>query len=421
MLPTNVLRLIALDRQNSARAVDPETPIPDGQWELVFRRIDSADGDGDGRIERGRLLEMLSTFGRRGSEEYKMAKETLERADVNQDGYLGRKEFYRMVQSVNDKHENHRGRWLTRYLEVAANAERIRCWPPPILTLTAAVAMTTLFVIHALNLNEDNLPLSWEGSHRSYRFCSAFIFNPVKRNEIWRYVTYVIVHSGGEHLCINIFLLLLMGLPLEMSNGTFRVSTVFFTGAISASLGVSALRPGRYLAGASGSVFGLVGGHCASMVLNWKEDEAVTRQQFRLVYGNGLNNNGNSRKARLTKKTRNLRLIRAVCNVTLIAVDLYVSLSRMGCNGSCTSVEAHAIGLVSGFLCGLAVLRNRKVELWEVTGGRAAAIILMTALSSFLMWNVYGDKVLQWWKDNPEAAYFVYPIMGAKQCTYAAG
>ncbi len=70
---------------------------------------------------------------------------------------------------------------------------------------------------------------------------------------------------------------MLVGLPLELSNGSLRVAMVYVSGALAGSLGMTTIKPTAYLAGASGAVFSLVGGHMASMALNWKEDKLVTR------------------------------------------------------------------------------------------------------------------------------------------------
>ena len=47
-------------------------------------------------------------------------------------------------------------------------------------------------------------------------------------------------------------LLILVGLSLEMSNSWWRVGLVYTIGVISGSLGTAIIKPGTYLAGASG-------------------------------------------------------------------------------------------------------------------------------------------------------------------------
>ncbi len=88
------------------------------------------------------------------------------------------------------------------------------------------------------------IPTTWTGP---YQFCSMAVFNPRRRRELWRFITYIVVHAGWQHLLINVFLQLLVGLPLEMSNGSLRVGTVYMSGALFGSLGVSAILPRKYL------------------------------------------------------------------------------------------------------------------------------------------------------------------------------
>ena len=50
-------------------------------------------------------------------------------------------------------------------------------------------------------------------------FCSRLIFDPSKRHEAWRYLTYMFIHSGVFHAVFNILVQLVLGIPLEMVHG----------------------------------------------------------------------------------------------------------------------------------------------------------------------------------------------------------
>ena len=56
--------------------------------------------------------------------------------------------------------------------------------------------------------------------------CSVLIYNPTRRQEVWRYLTYQFVHVNMEHIVFNTLMQLVVGLPLEMSQpgylGTFK-------------------------------------------------------------------------------------------------------------------------------------------------------------------------------------------------------
>ena len=47
-------------------------------------------------------------------------------------------------------------------------------------------------------------------------YCSHLIYNPSRRVEAWRYISYSLVHSGLFHVTFNILIQLVLGIPLEM-------------------------------------------------------------------------------------------------------------------------------------------------------------------------------------------------------------
>ena len=104
-------------------------------------------------------------------------------------------------------------------------------------------------------------------------YCSHLIYNPNKREEAWRYVSYrsagsmldiiisnnnacvgSLVHSGLFHVTFNTLVQLVLGIPLEMVHGAWRVAAVYTSGVLAGSLWTSAVKPGVFLSGASGGV-----------------------------------------------------------------------------------------------------------------------------------------------------------------------
>ncbi len=328
-------------------------------------------------------------------------------ADVDQDGTLDRKEFYRLmckvrsklgVSNVSDRVDGGEPYLLERDLEMAANAERYRWCPPPwfiTLVTVAQVAFYIFHVFHFLAKEGGAIYPTWDGP---YQFCSNVIFNPRRRREIWRFLSYVLVHAGYQHLLVNVFLQLLVGLPLEMSNGSLRVMTVYLSGALMGSLGVSTVLPRQYLVGASASVFALVGGHCASMILNWKEDRMVIRERLRRAYRYNLAGGGGGRggkKLKQTRKSTKLRIVRLAFVLLLVGVDVgasFASECRSG-KSACTTVEAHLGGFCAGLLVGVLVLRNRRAESWEVAARAVAGVLFFSAVLTTSTWQVLGDGV----------------------------
>lgn len=125
---------------------------------------------------------------------------------------------------------------------------------------------------------------------------SPLIYNPCRREEAWRYLSYALIHIGcprssqgsgsGQgkgrryrifHVTFNVLTQLVLGLPLELVH-SWRVLVVYVAGILAGSLAVSVTDPQVYLAGASGGVYALIAAHVANLVVNWNEMEfAVCR------------------------------------------------------------------------------------------------------------------------------------------------
>ncbi len=60
---------------------------------------------------------------------------------------------------------------------------------------------------------------------------SALVFNPFKRNEeVWRYLSYMLLHVNFLHLVFNLLVQLLLGVPLELVHGNLRVAVIYLAG-----------------------------------------------------------------------------------------------------------------------------------------------------------------------------------------------
>lgn len=66
---------------------------------------------------------------------------------------------------------------------------------------------------------------------------SWLIYRPDRRYEIWRFVSYMLLHVGWFHLGFNLLIQLLLGLPLEMIHGAARIAAIYLAGVLAGSLG----------------------------------------------------------------------------------------------------------------------------------------------------------------------------------------
>jgi membrane associated rhomboid family serine protease len=92
------------------------------------------------------------------------------------------------------------------------------------------------------------------------------LFGPdVANGEYWRLVTSGFLHAGLIHIAFNMYLLYILGTLLEPAIGRGRFLVLYFTSLLGGSLGALLLSPDSVTVGASGAVFGLMGGFIVIM------------------------------------------------------------------------------------------------------------------------------------------------------------
>ena len=298
---------------------------------------------------------------------------------------------------------------LINSLRIAAFAEVYKCWPPPMFLLSLTLIQTFLFVIHAHHLSvHHGLDITWSEPAPQ---CSMLIYNPYRRWEVWRFISYALVHSGMGHIGMNLLIQLFVGLPLEMSHGTLRLSVVYVCGVVAGSLATASCDPYMYLCGASGGVYSLIAAHLASLALNWKEDIVIIRERFR------------QGKLKVAKSSSLYRLMRLMSVIIYAVCDTGFAIYARFMYGSPgnTGYLAHMAGAFAGLCVGLVVLKNRKKEGWEVCIRLVCLIFSTSLLALSILWNVEGDTMYQsFYQTN--ATYFLPPdLRHITNCTYFTG
>lgn len=87
------------------------------------------------------------------------------------------------------------------------------------------------------------------------------LFGPlVAQGEWWRVFTGAFLHSGVLHLGMNMLLLWFLSQEMEPVLGRLRFALLYVTSLVGGSLGVLIISPLSPTVGASGAVFGLMGG-----------------------------------------------------------------------------------------------------------------------------------------------------------------
>lgn len=140
----------------------------------------------------------------------------------------------------------------------------------------------------------------------------------VHQHEGWRLITCMWLHGGVFHLLANMLSLLVIGIRLEREFGYVRIGLLYLISGFGGSLLSALFIQSNISVGASGALFGLLGGMLSELITNWS------------IYANKV-------AALLTL-------------VVIIAVNLAVGILPHVDN------FAHLGGFVSGFLLGFVFL-----------------------------------------------------------------
>ncbi|XP_063988415.1 rhomboid-related protein 2-like [Diachasmimorpha longicaudata] len=222
--------------------------------------------------------------------------------------------------------------------------EEYSCRPP-------AIAMIIMSIIEIVIYIYDR---QWGG------IAGFLIYNPTRRYEAWRYLTYMLVHKGIMHLVGNLSIQIMLGIPLEMVHKWWRVLIIYFAGVIAGSLGTSVALPKFYLAGASGGVFALMTAHIATILMRWKQVKFVALEF--LVFGF-------------------MTILYVISNFR----NRYVLHKYDG-----IAYDAHMAGAAAGLLVGINILCNLKVNKWEKVLWWASSFTYTALMSAAILWNIFA-------------------------------
>lgn len=111
--------------------------------------------------------------------------------------------------------------------------------------------------------NANNIIIHFSRNHPIYDW---LVYDPNRRSEVWRFVSYMFLHNDFGHILGNLILQIFLGVALELVQHWWRVSLVYTAGVLAGSLGHS-LTSTRCLAGASAGVYALISAHIATVVM----------------------------------------------------------------------------------------------------------------------------------------------------------
>ena len=349
------------------------------QMRAVFQELDRMDdGYMDGQVShvglRRIILEVPEVEAELGTP---MARALLIRAEQNLLGLMNFEEFlilaYELVQYSSGKYPNynHEGKknLNSPFQEIAVKIttpiterdvrltklSKRACLPPPILLLSLSMIQLALFVWYAVYQSARFKTITANGPLDIF---SAAIFSPRRRQEFWRYVSYIFTQSGYFQFGFNFLLQILLGIPMELVHRWWRVIIIFFCGVLAGSLASAILDPYSYVTGSSPGVQALLFANFANVALNWKDFESAF-----------------------------LRLL-AVALLSLVStsVAIYYSLAEINSN---LGFVSHMAGAVSGFLSGVVLLNNARTKMWQKSLWWISLFLQLLFFLVAIVWNAF--------------------------------
>jgi len=211
-------------------------------------------------------------------------------------------------------------------------------WPPPMFLLSISIAQIVLYIYNSV------------AEH-------PLVLHPLKLHEPWRYITYFLVHVDFFSLFVNLFVQLVVGIPLELVHGSFRIFLIYSCGVMYGSLASSIFDPYVRLAGASGPAYAMLSAHLANVILH---HASMSRPFLRLT---GL---------------------LAVASLE-VGFGIYRRYAPPEPGKPQISFAAHLAGVVSGITFGLVILKNYEQKLSERRAWWMTLLVLLAlSFTAFL-------------------------------------
>ena len=198
------------------------------EWRPIFDKLDlETDGKLDGHVPVDKFKEILEADPV-WSETVpsRVQEEILEKADRNNDGTIDFAEFLDLIRGTNMGFNRRKRRAFRELLKQTVEfivpykysyQNQYSCSPPPLFLLTVSFLQIVVFAYNSVIMYNK---IDYIGLNGPVAYCSNLIYNPNRRIEMWRYVTYMFIHSGIFHATFNILIQLVLGIPLEMVHGT---------------------------------------------------------------------------------------------------------------------------------------------------------------------------------------------------------
>lgn len=169
----------------------------------------------------------------------------------------------------------------------------------------------------------------------------------VNEGEWYRLFTPMFLHAGIIHFVFNMLALWFIGYAVEQNHGFFNVAILFIVPATGGTI-ISALFLPEYISvGASGGIFGLIGGCVADIIANWN-----------LIFSKELNQGEGFKHV----KVLIWLMVDILLNVVIGLTPFVDNFTHLG-------------GMIYGLLCGLSTLERLSKAFFGVKRGLCSKIV----------------------------------------------
>ncbi|KAK6052481.1 peptidase, S54 family [Cooperia oncophora] len=158
-------------------------------------------------------------------------------------------------------------------VEVHSYIDEYTCCPPPLFILTITIVEMAVFFYYYYT---ERIPPGED----IFTFCAGchvdnhigpLLFAPKLRAQVWRFLTYALLHAGLLHLLGNMVVQIVIGVPLEIVHKPWRIGPLYLMAVLTGALLQYTLDPAVYVVGASAGVYALLTAHLANIFINWAE------------------------------------------------------------------------------------------------------------------------------------------------------
>ncbi|KAL5580987.1 hypothetical protein UlMin_013429 [Ulmus minor] len=112
-------------------------------------------------------------------------------------------------------------------------------------------------------------PLLGPSSTTLQKMGALEVYNVVHKHQAWRLISCIWLHAGVFHVLANMLSLIFIGIRLEQEFGFVRIGFLYVISGFGGSLLSALFIQNSISVGASGALFGLLGGMLSELITNW--------------------------------------------------------------------------------------------------------------------------------------------------------